>query len=79
MAFLHTSSYTFGTKTAISIPDSVFEEAEKIAEKEGLSRSELYTTALREFLKRKRSEELAENYNAVFAQEDSSLDPIPVV
>lgn len=32
-------------KTAISLPDSVFEEAEALAQKLGLSRSELYTNA----------------------------------
>lgn len=34
-------------KTAISLPDSVFEEAEALAQQLGLSRSELYTKALK--------------------------------
>jgi hypothetical protein len=33
-------------KTAISIPDAIFEQAEELAQKQGLSRSELYTKAI---------------------------------
>jgi metal-responsive CopG/Arc/MetJ family transcriptional regulator len=39
-------------KTAISLPDSVFEEAEALAQQLGLSRSELYTKALQAYLNR---------------------------
>jgi len=41
-------------KTAISLPDSVFDEAEALAQQLGLSRSELYTKALRAYLKKDR-------------------------
>jgi metal-responsive CopG/Arc/MetJ family transcriptional regulator len=37
-------------KTAISLPDSVFAEAEALAQELGLSRSELYTQALQAYL-----------------------------
>ena len=36
-------------KTAISIPDPVFDAAERIAQHQGLSRSEFYTTAARAY------------------------------
>ncbi len=39
-------------KTAISLPDSVFEEAEALAQRLGLSRSELYTKALQAYLRK---------------------------
>lgn len=39
-------------KTAVSLPDALFEEAERLARRLKLSRSELYATALREFLAR---------------------------
>jgi metal-responsive CopG/Arc/MetJ family transcriptional regulator len=39
-------------KTAISLPDSVFEEAETLAQQLGLSRSELYEKALQAYLKK---------------------------
>jgi metal-responsive CopG/Arc/MetJ family transcriptional regulator len=37
-------------KTAISIPEQLFEAAEQFARGRGMSRSELYTTALRQYL-----------------------------
>ena len=39
-------------KTAISLPDPVFEEAESLARQLGLSRSELYTKALKAYLRK---------------------------
>jgi predicted transcriptional regulator len=39
-------------KTAISIPDEVFAEAEKLARRLKKSRSELYSRALREYIAR---------------------------
>jgi predicted transcriptional regulator len=39
-------------KTAISIPDDVFEDAERLARRLGHSRSQLYSRALREFVAR---------------------------
>ncbi|MFT6733130.1 MAG: metal-responsive CopG/Arc/MetJ family transcriptional regulator [Polaribacter sp.] len=38
-------------KTAISIPDNTFELAEHFANSAGMTRSELYTTAVLEYLK----------------------------
>ncbi len=61
-------------KTAISIPDSVFEQAEEAAHELKMSRSELYTTALREFLTEKHSAQITERLNQVYEQESSSLD-----
>jgi len=37
-------------KTAISLPDPVFNQAEALAQQLGLSRSELYTRALQAYL-----------------------------
>ena len=39
-------------KTAVSIPDDVFEEAERLASRLRTSRSELYARALAEFVAR---------------------------
>ena len=62
-------------KTAISIPDEVFHRAEELAKSLGLSRSELYSQALANFLKSHRSLSVTDRLNLVYAQEDSSLDP----
>jgi predicted transcriptional regulator len=37
-------------KTAVSIPDDVFHEADRVADRLGWSRSQLYTRAVRRFL-----------------------------
>lgn len=62
-------------KTAVSIPDEVFEEAERTAKRLGVSRSELYATAVREFVGRYRREHITEKLNEIYAQADQTLDP----
>ena len=41
-----------GMKTAVSVPNEVYEQAEVLAGRTGRSRSEIYSTALREYLAR---------------------------
>ena len=52
IAFWYNRGYTGVMKTAISVPDPIFEKGEKIARKLGLSRSALYTRALEELVAR---------------------------
>lgn len=63
-------------KTAISLPDSVFEEAEALAQQLGLSRSELYTKALQIYLKRYNRDRILRKLNQVYSTESSELDPV---
>jgi metal-responsive CopG/Arc/MetJ family transcriptional regulator len=63
-------------KTAISIPDSVFEEAEAFAQRFSLSRSELYTKAIEGFLRAHRTDHVTQKLNEVYAEQDSRLDPV---
>jgi metal-responsive CopG/Arc/MetJ family transcriptional regulator len=65
-------------KTAISLPDSIFEEAERLAEMRGWSRSELYANALSAYLDRERYEGVRERLDAVYAGDasDSAVDPL---
>ncbi len=65
--------YTAKMKTAISVPDKVFDAAEKAAKKLGMSRSEFYTTAVKEFMEQHRALGVTERLNAVYADEDSEL------
>ena len=68
--------YTLGfMKTAISIPQGVFETAEKYAAEKAMSRSKLYTQALKDFLDRQRDDAITAKLNEIYATEDSSLDP----
>jgi metal-responsive CopG/Arc/MetJ family transcriptional regulator len=62
-------------KTAISIPDDLFRAAERTAERLGLSRSELYRRAVAAFLQRHSDEAVTESLNAVYADQDSRVDP----
>jgi metal-responsive CopG/Arc/MetJ family transcriptional regulator len=62
-------------KTAISIPDKVFRSADALAKRLGISRSELYATAMNEFLLKHRSRQVTTRLDEVYAEEDSSLSP----
>jgi len=42
--------YTAGMKTAVSVPNEVYEQAEELARRTGRTRSEIYSTALRDYL-----------------------------
>lgn len=63
-------------KTAISLPDPIFEEAEILAKKLGISRSELYTEALKVYLRRYNRERILLKLNEVYSQESSDLDTV---
>jgi metal-responsive CopG/Arc/MetJ family transcriptional regulator len=60
-------------KTAISIPDKIFSEAEQLAHLLGISRSELFTKAVIEFLERKNTNKIIEKLNDLYSKEDSIL------
>ena len=53
-------------KTAISIPDGIFEAAEILAARSGMSRSELYATAVAEYMARHRAAGVRERLDAVY-------------
>jgi metal-responsive CopG/Arc/MetJ family transcriptional regulator len=52
-------------KTAVSIPDEIFEEAERLAERLRISRSRLYSQALREYVMRHAPDHVTESLNRV--------------
>ena len=52
-------------KTAVSIPDDVFERAERLARRGGRSRSEVYSAALREYVARHAPDEVTEAMDRV--------------
>lgn len=62
-------------KTAISIPDELFESADALAERMGVSRSHLYATAVADFLAKHAGTDVTARLNAVYAAEPSRLDP----
>jgi len=62
-------------KTAISIPDSIFESAEKLAQRLGKSRSELYTQAINSYLEKNSEVSIKKLLDKVYVDVDSQLDP----
>lgn len=63
-------------KTAISLPDPIFEEAEELAKRLGMSRSQLYATAVSQFVEAYREEAITAALNELYATEDSAVDPV---
>ena len=61
-------------KTAISISDDVFLEAEQAAHQMGLSRSKLYSMAILEFVQNHNPDTITARLNKVYDQYDSRLD-----
>jgi len=58
-------------KTAISIPDKIFEEVEKYSKEHRYSRSEVFVMAVREFLEKLKSKELLDTLNEVYSKPES--------
>jgi metal-responsive CopG/Arc/MetJ family transcriptional regulator len=63
-------------KTAISVPNGLFEAADKLARRLGVSRSRLYADAVEEFLGRHRGEDVTEKLDRLYENEQAGLDSI---
>lgn len=67
-------SYTFSMRTTISIPDSVYTDAERLARRLGKSRSQLCSEAVAEYVIRHDTETLTEAMNKVCDSVDVHCD-----
>ena len=63
-------------KTAISIPDDIFQSAEQLARRLGVSRSELYVQALKSYLQEHHEEGVTEALNTIYEGIRAQLDPV---
>jgi len=61
-------------KVALSIPDDLFESAEMLGKRLGVSRSRLYATALADFVAKHRGRKVTEALDRAYGTEDSRLD-----
>lgn len=61
-------------KVALSIPDELFESAETLGKRLGVSRSRLYATALADYVARHQSRKVTARLDAVYSKEESRLD-----
>jgi len=68
-------SYAFSMKTAISIPDSVYTDAERLAQRLGKSRSQLYSEAVAAYIIRYDTETPTEAMNKVWGTVGVHSDP----
>jgi metal-responsive CopG/Arc/MetJ family transcriptional regulator len=62
-------------KTAVSLPEDLFLQAEATAKKLRVSRSQLYATAIAEFLARNQSDRVTERLNEVYSTTPAKVDP----
>ena len=62
-------------KTAVSVPDELFRQAESAARRLRVSRSQLYATAISEFLDRQQTNAVTERLNEVYSRRPAKLDP----
>ena len=65
-------------KTAISLPDSLFQAAERLARRMEISRSQLFQRAVQAFLREHRDEGVTEALDQVYGRgsEEARLDPV---
>ena len=61
-------------KTAVSIPDDVFEAADRLARRTKRSRSQLFSDALKEYVAKHSPEEVTEAMNRVCAELGNPVD-----
>ena len=61
-------------KTAVSVPDDLFRLAETAARRLRISRSQLYATAISEFLSRQQGDAVTERLNEVYSRRPATVD-----
>ncbi len=61
-------------KTAVSIPDEIFEQAERLARRSGQTRSYVFSQALREYVARHSPEEVTQAMDEVCEAVGDQLD-----
>lgn len=61
-------------KTAISLPDKLFHRADALARRLGIPRSQLYATAIDEYLATHAPDQVTAALNELYTEQDSALD-----
>lgn len=65
-------------KMDISIPNPIYEASEQLAQRLGISLSELYTAALTAYVTAHQRGEVTEALNRVYETESSTIEPVLV-
>lgn len=58
-------------KTAISVPDDIFEEVDRLAKDHNWSRSEVFVIAVKKYLENLKSQKLLAALNMAYSDEES--------
>ena len=61
-------------KTAVSVPDDVYQRAERLARREKRSRSDVYSSALREYVARHEPDQITEALDRTIADLSEGSD-----
>ena len=61
-------------KVAVSIPDPIFEAAERLAKQRGIPRSQVFAEALAAYLELRNSESITALLNEIYEQESAAVD-----
>jgi len=61
-------------KTAISVPDDLFEKVEELSEELHLSRSRIFTEAVRDFISRRKNEKILQALNRVYSEAETEQE-----
>jgi metal-responsive CopG/Arc/MetJ family transcriptional regulator len=62
-------------KVAVSVPEPVFEAAERVSKRMRIPRSQLYSRAIAAFVREHSGEDITKALNAVYAKASSALEP----
>jgi metal-responsive CopG/Arc/MetJ family transcriptional regulator len=62
-------------KVTVSVPEPVFEAAERVSKRMRIPRSQLYSRAIAAFVRQHSGEDVTKALNAVYAKHASALDP----
>ncbi len=67
-------SYSENVKTVVSVPDDLLLQAESEARRLRMSRSQLFTTAISEFLERQQTNAVTERLNEVYSRRPAKVN-----
>jgi hypothetical protein len=63
-------------KTAVSIPEPLFQAAERLAKRLGVPRSRLYAQAIERYVAEREENEATARLNEIYDKEPAELDPV---
>lgn len=69
---------TESMKVAVSVPNDIFERADQLARAAGRSRSDVYSSALSEYVARHAPDEITTALDRVMSEIDDPVDPFVV-